>query len=135
MFGEYALTPTARRLLGMRQPAVCENLSASKRLKESAKTDAPYPGARNHYVIDDEMASRIPNFRKYFCHLRIASGKEKTRGKQVKTLIPHSDTILIAEPHNSIINQPPLISGAYCVLCLPVSTVKILFPYRYQTGN
>ncbi len=61
MFGEYALYADSKTVA-----LVCDNLlyvkicPASKPLEKICETDAPYPGARDHYVIDDEMASRIP---------------------------------------------------------------------------
>lgn len=60
MFGEYALYADGKVVA-----LVCDNLlyvkilPASSELEHICDKDAPYPGARPHYVIEEEQLSRI----------------------------------------------------------------------------
>lgn len=61
MFGEYALYADNKTVA-----LVCDNLlyvkicPASGKLERICEKDAPYEGARDHYVVDDEMLDRLP---------------------------------------------------------------------------
>ncbi len=64
MFGEYALYADGKVVA-----LVCDNqlyvkiLPASEELEKLCEKDAPYPGAKPHYIVDEEQISNMERLR------------------------------------------------------------------------
>lgn len=91
MFGEYALYADNKTVA-----LVCDNLlyvkicRASEPLGKICETDAPYPGAKDHYVIDDESVSRITELPEILLAISASLPAKKKRLKNTSKTKPFS---------------------------------------------
>jgi TfoX/Sxy family transcriptional regulator of competence genes len=80
MFGEYALYADGKTVA-----LVCDDLlyvkilPASAALEDLCETDAPYPGAKPHYVVTEDQLSEIDALPRILCAVAAALPAKKAR--------------------------------------------------------
>lgn len=85
MFGEYALYCDGKVVA-----LVCDDqlfvkiLPASQSLEELCEKDAPYPGARPHYVVEEDQLSKLPELPAILSAIAEALPKPKKKKKKGK---------------------------------------------------
>jgi TfoX/Sxy family transcriptional regulator of competence genes len=85
MFGEYALYADGKVVA-----LVCDDqlyvkiLPASAELEDQCEKGAPYPGAKPHYVVDEEQLSTIENIAEILRAIAESLPKKIKKTKKVK---------------------------------------------------
>ena len=87
MFGEYALYADGKVVA-----LVCDDqlyvkiLSASRNLEKICEKDSPYPGAKPHYVIEEDRLSKITNLPKMLLDIAqsLPTKKDKVKRSNAK---------------------------------------------------
>lgn len=85
MFGEYALYANGKVIA-----LVCDDqlyvkiLPASQKLDNVCEKGSPYPGAKAHYVVDEEQLSTMEELPEILCAISESLPEKKKKAKRLK---------------------------------------------------